>query len=163
VEYLAAALRGGYAKLLKLWGNVLGRGIIRWKRGEEMTEALRSHVIPIIREDNAWFERNGMDRYLYSAPVVMLFHSSRWEAAHQETLLVAATYAMLSAHALGLGATMLSIVPPLFNNMGEEVRPHFGIPEENRVVIALVLGHPKYKFRRVLRRPLKSVRYVPKV
>lgn len=159
IDHLAAELRRGYGKLLEMFGNPIARTVIRVKRGAEMLHALKTHVIPIIREDNAWFERNGMDRYLYGAPVVMLFHSSRWVAGYQETVLIAATYAMLGAHALGLGATLLSIVPPVFNNMGQELRPRFGIPEDNRVIIAMVLGHPKYKFRKAVRRSLKSVRY----
>lgn len=157
IEYLATSLRAGYAKLLKMWGNPIGRTIIGLRRGKEMTRALGSHVIPIVREDNAWFDRNGQDRYLYGAPVVLLLHVSRWVAGYEETTMVVATYAMIAAHVAGLGATMLSIVPPIFNNLGDELRPRFGIPDDNKVIVALVMGHPKYRYHRGVRRPLKKV------
>lgn len=160
VEALAAALRAGYAKLLDKWENPIARAVIRMKRGPETVASLRTHGIKVMREDNAWFERNGEDRYLYSAPVVLLFHASRWEAGHEENAMVVATYGMLAAHVLGLGATMLSIVPPSFNNMGKELRPRYGIPEDNKVIVALVMGYPKYRYRRSIRRPLKSVRWL---
>jgi ferredoxin len=159
VEHLAEALREGYQKLVKMYENPIGRRVIRIKRGEETMRALQSHVIPIIKENNAWFGRNGQDRYLYSAPVVMLFHACRWHAGYHESAMVAATYAMLAAHALKLGCTMLSIVPPLLNNMGKELRPRYGIAQDNHVVVALVLGYPKYKYRRVIHRQFKSVQY----
>jgi hypothetical protein len=160
IEHLAAALRDGFGKLIKLYATPFGRAMIRFKRGPEVAHALKSHVIGIARENNAWHARNGADRYLYGAPVVLLFHSTRWRAGYQESGVVAATYAMLAAHSLGLGCTLLSIVPPIINNMGKSLRPRYGIPDGNAVVIAAVLGYPKHKFRRIVRRKLKSVRYV---
>jgi len=160
LAHLAAELRKGYGKLSDMWDNPIARTVIWVKRGAETFHALKSHVMGIVREDNAAFERNGSDKYLYNAPVLLLFHADSRTAAYHECAMIAATYAMIGAHVLGLGATMLSIVPPLINNMGAELRPRYGIPEHNKVVVGLILGHPKYKYRRAIRRPLKGVRFL---
>jgi len=159
IDRLAADARAAYAKLLKMHANPVARAVIRLKRGAETAHSMRSHVLGIVQDDNAQFAKTGDDRYLYRAPVVLLFHSNRWETAWQENALIVATYAMLAAHAMGLGTTLLSIIPPLFNNfpgMGAK----WGFLEDDRVVIAMIAGHPKYKFRRAIRRRVKSVRYL---
>ena len=73
---------------------------------------------------------------------------------------IVATYAMLAAHSLGLGATMIDIVPPVLNNIDHDLRRSYGIPDENIIVTSLILGHPKYKYRRSVQRQLRSARYL---
>ncbi len=150
----------GYDRLLKTWSNPMGRLLIRCKRDAETVATLRSHVIPIVRWDNQRAREKGIDGYTYGAPVVMLFHADRWRPAYAENALIAATYAMLGAHAAGLGATLLSIVPPLLNHLAHDLKQSYGIPKDNRVVIALALGNPKYKYHRAVKRELRAVRFL---
>ena len=157
---LVESLVAGYDKLLGYFGNPIKRFVIRQKRGAEMYHALESHVLDVIRYDNARFRDKGVDRYLYEAPVLLLFHCNRWVASHQEAGLVVATYGMLAAHAAGLGATMLSIVPPLLNNLDHELRRSYGIPDDNHVIVSLAMGYPKYKYSKTVRRPLRNTRYL---
>lgn len=159
IEHLAGEARRLYAKLLRLHDNPVARLVIRLKRGAETAHALRSHVLGIVADDNAQFEKTGEDRYLYRAPALLLFHANRWAVSYEANAIVAATYAMLAAHALGLGATLLSILPPLLNNFAD-LRPACGLGEDDRVVMALVVGHPKYRYRRGLRRRVKQARYL---
>ncbi len=158
VERLVGHTRESYRKLLRIHGNPVGRAIIRWKRGAETAHSLASHVIGIVEDNNAQHDRDGSDRYTYGAPAVMLFHANRWSVGYHETAMITATYAMLGAHAIGLGATMLSMLPPVINNFPENRRA-WGVPDDNVVVIALTLGYPKYKFARTIARPLKGVRF----
>jgi nitroreductase/NAD-dependent dihydropyrimidine dehydrogenase PreA subunit len=158
IQFLSRKLRDLYAKLVSIHANPVGRVVIRLKRGAEVAHALDTHVIPIVKDDNEWQDRTGRDRYLYGAPVVMLFHANRWEVAYDENALICATYAMLAAHAHGLGSTMLSIVPPGINNF-PDLRPRYGIPEDNKVLLALVMGYPKYRYQKSIRRELKGVRF----
>jgi nitroreductase len=157
LDRLAAMLRDAYAKLLRMWANPLLRQVIRLKRGAETTHALRTHALHIVADDNAQHAKTGEDRYLYGAPVLLLFHASRWVAGYDENAFCVADYAMLAAH--GLGATLLGIVPPVFNNF-PGTKERYGIPEEHKVVTSLILGHPRYKFHRTIRRPLPPLRYL---
>jgi NAD-dependent dihydropyrimidine dehydrogenase PreA subunit/nitroreductase len=160
LQELTRTLVESYDKLLSLYSNPIGRTMIRLKRGAETLNALKSHVVQIVGWNNARYRANGVDRYTYGAPVVLLFHANRWISGYQENAMLVATYAMLAAHAAGLGATMLSIVPPALNNIAKGLRNSYGIPPDNTVVVALILGHAKFKYRRAIKRPLKGVRYL---
>jgi NAD-dependent dihydropyrimidine dehydrogenase PreA subunit/nitroreductase len=160
LEQLTRTLVESYDTLLAMHANPIARTVIRMKRGAEIAHALKTHVLRIVRWDNQRFRAKGVDRYLYGAPVVLLFHADRWIASYQENAMLVATYAMLAAHAIGLGATMLSIVPPALNNIAKDVRQSYGIPKDNTVVVALILGHTKFKYRRTIKRRLKDVRYL---
>lgn len=158
LDFLRERLCANYGKLLSMHANPIGRAVIRWKRGAEAAHALESHVLKIVRDDNERAEK-GDDGYLYGAPALLVFHANRWQVAYEENALISATHAALAAHALGLGATLLSIVGPCINNF-PELRPRLGIPADNKVVISLIVGHPKYRFARAIRRELKSSRYL---
>lgn len=160
LQQLHQALVKGYDKLLKIGSSPVGRLVIRWKRGAEKLHALESHVFKIVRDNNARSRATGRDGYLYNAPVLMLFHGNRWSTANAENNLLVATYAMLTAHSLGLGATLLSIIPPLLNNIDLDLRRSYGIPDDNVVEIAMVLGHPRYRFKKSISRPLRAFRFL---
>ena len=160
VDRLLEALVAGYEKFLGYFRNPLARYMIRRKRGEEMFHALKSHVVGIVADDNLRYRERGVDRFIYGAPVVLLLHANRWVAAYQTSVHVAATYGLLAAHSLGLGATMIDVVPPILNNIDHELKRSYGIPEDNVVVSCLILGYPRFKYRRAVRRQLKSARYL---
>jgi hypothetical protein len=42
----------------------------------------------------------------------------------------------------------------------KEIRKHFGIPEENEAVIALIVGYPKYKYAKTVVRPKNKVKWL---
>lgn len=160
LDILARTLVESYDRLIGLFANPIGRLIIRLRRGAETYLALKNHVMQIVKWDNERYRSQGVDRYTYGAPVVLLFHSDRSVAGYAESAMVAATYAMLAAHSLGLGATMLSIVPPALNNIAVGLRRSYGIPDTNSIVIAMILGHRRYRYRRSIRRQLKSARFL---
>jgi NAD-dependent dihydropyrimidine dehydrogenase PreA subunit/nitroreductase len=158
VVELVADVRRAYDKLLGIYDRRIGRLILRAMRGAETLHALDTHVIRIVRDNNEQHRTRGLDRYSYGAPAIILFHANRWSVAYQENALIVATYAMLAAHALGLGTTMLSIVPPALNNF-PAIRRRWGLGDDQRVLLALTVGHPRYKYRRAVVRQLGAVRY----
>ncbi|MBI5487795.1 MAG: nitroreductase family protein [Deltaproteobacteria bacterium] len=159
LDRLAADLRKGYGKLLEMVRNPFLRLIIRLKRGAETMHAMRTHVLRIVEEDNERFRERGEDGYLYGAPALLLFHANRWSVAYQESAMLVAAYAMLEAQALGLGTTVLSIVPPLINNM-PGMREPYGLGQDDFVVVGLIVGYPQYKYHRSIERKLAAVRYL---
>ena len=155
-ERMVGACVAAYDKLQAAMKNPIGRLVVRLKRGAAMLAAVKSHVLQIVTWDNQRHRSRGVDRYLYGAPVVMLLHGDRAHAAMTESAMVVATYITLAAHALGLGATMLSIVPPMLNNVDAAYKRELGIPDEHQVVIAVILGHPRVKYARAIRREMKT-------
>ncbi len=72
---------------------------------------------------------------------------------------MAATYALPAAHALGLDATMIDLVPPAVNHSAE-VGAILRIPEGHQVHAAVIVGIPRYRFRYGIRRDFPAVRWV---
>ena len=69
---------------------------------------------------------------------------------------IVATYAMLAAESLGLGSCMLGTAAALTQD--KPLKAKYGIPPENKVGVALILGYPAVEFRHAVRRRLASVK-----
>jgi hypothetical protein len=58
---------------------------------------------------------------------------------------------MLAAHALGLGATMIEcVIPPI--NRSKKLKQIFQIPDNNEAIMSVVVGYPKYHYKRTIKR-----------
>ena len=90
---------------------------------------------------------------------MLLFHAHREAEGHRDDALIALTYGLLAAHALGLGATALSLVPPIVQR-SPELRAMFQIPPENHVLASMVVGYAKVRFKRGIRRELAGVHWI---
>ncbi len=66
---------------------------------------------------------------------------------------------MLAAHSLGLGATIIGIVPAAINKV-KEVREVFQIPEENEAIMSVIIGYPKYKYRKSVKRRGQNINWI---
>lgn len=99
---------------------------------------------------------HGQDTFTYDAPLVMLFHDG--PTGDPTDAAIAATYAMLAAESLGLASCMLGTTVAL--NYDKGFKAKHGIPAENKIGLGLVIGHPKVKFHRGVRRRLAAVRFV---
>lgn len=95
------------------------------------------------------------------APAMILFHADKKTDNFRTDINIALTYGFLSAHALGLGASAIDLIPPAVERV-KELRELFQIPEGNTVVSAMILGYPKYKYKRAIKRELKSVTWIDK-
>ena len=63
---------------------------------------------------------------------------------------------MLAAQSLGLGTTIIGLVPPVVDR-SKTLRKHFGIPKDNQVSTSLILGYPKYRYKKSIHRDLAGV------
>jgi nitroreductase len=158
-EVLFQAVRLGYEELVGAVRNPLIRPMVRIGAGAQDYHAIVTHILEIAEDATERFERRGDDRYTYRAPVVLIFHANRWDVAYRGNAYIVATYALLAAHALGLGATMLDIVAPVVNR-NARLKKRWGWDKDEEAVVTVILGHPKYKYPRAVRRQLKSVKYV---
>jgi hypothetical protein len=67
-------------------------------------------------------------------------------------------HSMLAAVSLGLGTTIIGLIPPIVDR-SKVLRERYGIPRGNKVCTSLILGYPKYKYRQSIRRDLAGVQY----
>jgi len=140
--------------IVKWMENSIASRMIRRKRGPETFNTLRNHIYPMAKLGNYKLEFG--DRITRDAPAIIIFHADKAAEAHTDNSIIYATYTMLAAHALGLGATMIEIVPAAINRV-RKVREIFGIPEQHEAVMSVIIGYPKYKYQRTIIRKKQPV------
>lgn len=148
-----------YDGLVKSMRNPIAHLIIRRKVGEAKFKTLQNHVIPLMRHRLPELKRGEEDTITRNAPAMIVFHANKYAENYETDIYIALTYGFLAAHALGLGATAIDLIPPAIQN-NKELRRMFFIPEENVVIGAMILGYPKYRYQRGITRKLKSVTWV---
>ena len=159
LAFLREQLVKDYDLVVKGMANPLIRPMIRLSAGAEAYQAMKDCIVDIARRANEAYRADGSDYYTYNAPVLMLFHGSRRAVSNEENAHIVCTYAMLAALSCGLGSTILGLVPPIVDR-SKVLRERYGIPEDDKVLTSLILGHPKYKYRRGIRRDLAGVRFL---
>jgi ferredoxin len=158
LEFLLKEIVKDYDALVKAFSNPIGRAMVRLAAGADSYRALKDHIVDLVRYDNDMYRRDGSDRYLYGAPMLMLFHGDRRALSYEENAHLVCHHAMLAAVALGLGTTVIGLIPPVVDR-SKVLRTRWNIPKENRVITSLILGYPGHKYRRSIRRELAGVRY----
>lgn len=122
---------------------------------KETLEALQGFVIPII-DITLQKRAEGRDVLLWDAPAAMLFHHGPY--ADPSDCDIAATYAMLAATSLGLGVCPIGTVKFVVDR-SKVLKGKYGIPKKNKCGLVLVMGHPRHKFARSIRRRFARVTY----
>lgn len=148
-----------YDKLGKWLQNPFIRFMIRQRKGKATLNTLRNHLMPRISKGmyrTADYEYDGITR---GAHTMLIFHAPEDAEEHYDDAMIFATYAILTAENLGLGATLIGLIPPALNKT-PRLRKLFGIPDHHETVISVILGYPKYRFRRGIKRELKKVHWI---
>lgn len=123
--------------------------------GKHQYEAFRDFIRPLLLMLPN-MRKQGRDAFTYDAPAALLFHVG--PMGDPADCAIVATYAMLAAESLGLGSCMLGTTVALTRD--KRLKAKYGIPEQDKVGVSLVLGYPAAEFRHAIRRRLASVRYV---
>ena len=123
----------------------------------EVCNTIKNHLYPIAKLGN--YKLDNGDRITRNAPAILIFHANKGAEEHTNNSIIYATYAMLAAHSLGLGASMIGLVPAGINKI-EKVKDIFQIPKENEAVISVILGYPKIKYRRAVKREKKLITWI---
>jgi len=159
LDFLLKVLVKDYAFMVKGFSNPLGRAIFRLAAGAEDYLVLKEYVVDLARYANEAYHRDGSDRYMYNAPIPMLFHGNRRAMSYEENAHLVCHHAMLAAVSLGLGTTIIGLVLPIVDR-SKVLRKRYSIPKENKVMTSLILGYPKYKYKKSIRRDLAGVRTI---
>jgi nitroreductase len=100
-----------------------------------------------------WHDR-GEDPIFYQAPVVLVAHVPADGYSGRDDAVYAAYNLMLAAQRMGLGTCQIGYFDSALDR-SRSLRRALGLPGDRRAEVTLVLGYPRYRFRRVLprRRP----------
>jgi len=157
LDILLKELAKDYDSTVKAFSNPLGRAMYRLMAGAEVYHVLDDHIVEIARYANEAYRRDGTDRYMYNAPMLMLFHGNRWAMSYEENAHLVCHHAMMAAVSLGLGTTIIGMVPPIVEQ-SKTLRERYAIPKDNKVLTSLIVGYPKYKYKKSIRRDLAGTR-----
>lgn len=124
--------------------------------GKSNDEMFRNFVKPLFRIYIDSMHK-GKDLVTYDAPLAMYFYGSPYTDPADP--LIAATYAMISAEALGLGSCMLGGIHPLIQNgkKARKFREAHGIKFKSREGIFVIFGHPAVRYPKGIHRTFASV------
>ena len=148
-----------YDMLVKAMDNPIARFIVRRKVGATTFKTLRRHIVPLMKSRLPELKQGTEDTITRYAPAMIVFHAHRDAENYEEDVHIALTYGFLEAHALGLGGSAMSIIPPPIQR-SPLLRKLFSIPDTNVVVGSMILGYPKYRYKRGIKRNLKSVTWI---
>ncbi|MCL2324984.1 MAG: nitroreductase family protein [Proteobacteria bacterium] len=127
--------------------------------GKTTDELFRGFVKPAIHcYVNAMDE--GVNLVTYDAPLAMYFYASPY--ADPADPIIAATYAMLSAEALGLASCMIGAIHPMIQRgkQAKLFRERHGIQYPSQEGIFVIFGYPAVVYQKGIQRTFASVTYV---
>jgi len=148
-----------YDGLIKAVKNPIIRFFIKKEVGKRKYKTMQEHLIPLLKSRLPELKNGTEDTLTRNAPAMILFIADKNEEDISQNISIAATYGMLAAHSLGLGGSIMDIIPPAIER-DKELRRLFCIPENHEVVTSLTIGYPKYKYLRGIKRNLKSVEWL---
>lgn len=144
-------------KIEKMIENPLASRFLKLLTGKEDFQTVKNHIYPIVKEGN--YNLDNGDGITRGAPAIITIHAPKEAEAHTNNGVIYATYIMLAAHAIGLGATMVEcIITPL--NRNKKLKQIFQIPDNNEAIMSVIIGHPKYQYKRVIKRSKHKVHRV---
>jgi nitroreductase/NAD-dependent dihydropyrimidine dehydrogenase PreA subunit len=148
-----------YDKLVGMMNKPMYRFFIKKEVGDKKFRSMQNHLIPMLIRRLPELKNGTEDTITRYAPAMILFIADKnGEDIHQD-ISIAATYGMLAIHSLGLGGSIMDLIPPAINK-DPGLRKMFCIPDTHEVVTSLILGYPKYKYQRGIKRNLKSIKWL---
>jgi hypothetical protein len=127
--------------------------------GKAKFSTIEKHVVPLMKSRLPELKMGVEDTITRYAPAMIVFHANRNVENYEADIYIALTYGFLAAHALGLGGSAMDLIPPAIQN-SPMLRKMLLIPDNNVVVASMILGYPKYRYQRGIKRELRSVTWI---
>jgi len=135
--------------LEKMIENPIASKFLKLFAGKEDFQTIKNHLYPFAK--GGIYNLENWDGITRGAPTLITIHAAKDAEAHTRNGIIYATYIMLAAHAIGLGATMIECVIAAINR-NKKLKQIFQIPEENEAIMSIIVGHPKYQYIRKIKR-----------
>lgn len=148
-----------YDNLMKGLKNPIIKHIIHRKIGQERFRVIQNHIVPMFNIKLPFMKKGNEDAITRNAQAMILFHANKQSDNYTTDIYIALAYALLKAHTLGIGATAIDLIPPAIERT-PFLKQMFKIPKENKVVASIILGYPKFKYKRAIQRQLKSITWI---
>jgi nitroreductase/NAD-dependent dihydropyrimidine dehydrogenase PreA subunit len=148
-----------YDSLITMMRNPIMRFFIKKELGIKIFRTMQNHLLPLLQHRMPMLKDGTEDTITRNAPAMILLLADRHGEDVSQDSTIAAAYGILAAHSLGLGGSMMDIIPPAINH-NNKLRELFSIPDTHDVENSIILGYPKYKYQRGIKRNLKHVHWL---
>lgn len=122
---------------------------------KEDKKAMKEFVKPLV-DFIVESKKSDKDYLLYDAPLAIMFYCK--QMADSADPVIASTYAMLAAESLGLGSCMIGTIGPFIKRTGKSFKAKYGLPEKMRDSLVIIIGYPKYKYRKTIKRTFAEIK-----
>lgn len=144
-----------FGSLVGFFDNPVGEGLIRVVGGSGGAGKYEDARALVQRIEAAGAPRNL--QVFRGAPVVMIAHTAPGGGSFvRDDCVIALSHAMFLANAHGLGATWIGFIVSAAR-IDPTLKKPLGVPRKNTMHAAMILGWPKYAYKRAIpRRPLQT-------
>ncbi|WP_243543990.1 nitroreductase family protein [Pseudodesulfovibrio tunisiensis] len=129
---------------------VVAEAVVEWMRSEVEEDTPLSKLLHFSGIVRKWDE--GTDLVCRNAPVLAVAHAPKQGITPVEDCVIAVTYLDLAAKSRKLGCCWCGFAA-IAARYNEAVRASLGVPEDNRVSGALLLGYPARRYSAIPPRP----------
>ncbi len=145
--------------LVKAMSNPIMRVFIKKETGKKLFATMQKHLIPLMIKRLPFLKNGSENTITRDAPAMILFLADRDGDDIREDIYIAATIGILAAHSLGLGGSIMDIIPPAIEKK-KELRKMFNVSDNQEVVASIILGYPKYKYQRGINRKINNIKWI---
>jgi nitroreductase len=144
-------------KGMKYLGSEIGQKIAKTKLGSEMLRQAipYHHIIRNRRQNN---ELTGM--IFRNAPMVMVIHGLRTNFMAHANCSIAARNMEITALTMGLGTCWVGFLPLAAHLAKKKVERYLEIPDDHSIYGAIMVGFPKFEYRKIIPRKERKVRWL---
>jgi nitroreductase/NAD-dependent dihydropyrimidine dehydrogenase PreA subunit len=144
-------------KAMKYLGNEIGQGLAKAKLGEEMLrQALPyHHIIKNRRQNN---ELAGM--IFRNAPAVIVTHGLRTNFMAHANCSIAVRNMEIMAKTMGLGTCWVGFLSVAAHLAKKKIERYLEIPDDHSIYGAIMIGYPKFDYRKIIPREKREVRWI---
>ncbi len=144
-------------KGMKYLGGEIGRKLAKAKLGEEMLrQAIPYHRIIKNRRQN-----NQLAGTVFrNAPVVVVIHGLRTNFMAHANCSIAARNMEIMAQSLGLGTCWVGFLSVAAHLAKKKIERALEIPDDHGIYGAIMVGYPKFEFRKIIPRKEREVRWI---
>jgi len=141
---------------IKYLGSRIGQKLAKMRFGNEMLrQAIPYHyIIKIRRQKN---ELGGM--IFRNAPVAIVIHGLRTNFMAHANCSIAVRNMEIMAKAIGLGTCWVGFLSVAAHFAKKKIERYLEIPDDHSIYGAIIVGYPKFQFRKIIPRKEREVRW----
>jgi len=142
---------------LKYLGDSIGQNLAKTQLGDEMLRQSipYHHIIKNRRNNN---QLAGM--VFRNAPVVMVMHGLRTNFMGHANCSIAARNMEIMAKTMDLGTCWVGFLSVAAHLAKKKIERYLEIPDDRSIYGAIMVGYPKFEYRKIIPRKEREVRWV---